>query len=67
MTQSVAFIGLGAMGYRMAAHLPKYFEKVYVWNRSFDKAEQHATEYLLKLFRQMLSFLACLPGMTLKH
>ncbi|MFM6957424.1 MAG: NAD(P)-dependent oxidoreductase, partial [Acinetobacter sp.] len=45
MTQSVAFIGLGAMGYRMAAHLPKYFEKVYVWNRSFDKAEQHATEY----------------------
>ncbi|MCH7311947.1 NAD(P)-dependent oxidoreductase [Acinetobacter sp. ANC 4805] len=45
MTQSVAFIGLGAMGYRMAAHLPKYFEKVYVWNRSFGKAEQHATEY----------------------
>lgn len=45
MTQSVAFIGLGAMGYRMAAHLPKYFEKVYVWNRNFSKAEQHATEY----------------------
>ncbi|MCU4579920.1 NAD(P)-dependent oxidoreductase [Acinetobacter gyllenbergii] len=45
MTQSVAFIGLGAMGYRMAAHLPKYFEKAYVWNRNFSKAEQHATEY----------------------
>ena len=45
MTQSVAFIGLGAMGYRMAAHLPKHFEKVYVWNRNFSKAEQHATEY----------------------
>ncbi|ENW82405.1 MULTISPECIES: NAD(P)-dependent oxidoreductase [unclassified Acinetobacter] len=45
MTQSVAFIGLGAMGYRMAAHLPKYFEKVYVWNRNFDKAKQHATEF----------------------
>ncbi|WP_332604974.1 NAD(P)-dependent oxidoreductase [Acinetobacter sp. ESBL14] len=45
MTQSIAFIGLGAMGYRMAAHLPKYFEKVYVWNRNFSKAEQHATEY----------------------
>ena len=45
MSQSVAFIGLGAMGYRMAAHLPKYFEKVYVWNRNFSKAEQHATEY----------------------
>lgn len=45
MTQSVAFIGLGAMGYRMAAHLPKYFEKVLVWNRNFGKAEQHAAEY----------------------
>ena len=45
MSQSVAFIGLGAMGYRMAAHLPKHFEKVYVWNRNFSKAEQHATEY----------------------
>lgn len=45
MSQSVAFIGLGAMGYRMAAHLPKHFEEVYVWNRNFSKAEQHATEY----------------------
>ena len=45
MAQSVAFIGLGAMGYRMAAHLPKHFERVYVWNRNFAKAEQHAAEY----------------------
>lgn len=45
MTQSVAFIGLGAMGYRMAAHLPQHFEHVYVWNRSFEKAQQHATDY----------------------
>lgn len=45
MIQSVAFIGLGAMGYRMAAHLPKHFDTVYVWNRSFHKAEQHAQEY----------------------
>lgn len=45
MIQSVAFIGLGAMGYRMAAHLPKHFEQVYVWNRNFAKAEQHAAEY----------------------
>jgi 3-hydroxyisobutyrate dehydrogenase len=45
MIQSVAFIGLGAMGYRMAAHLPKQFDTVYVWNRSFHKAEQHAAEY----------------------
>lgn len=45
MIHSVAFIGLGAMGYRMAAHLPKHFETVFVWNRNFAKAEQHATEY----------------------
>lgn len=42
---TVAFIGLGAMGYRMAAHLPQHFENVLVWNRNFAKAEQHATEY----------------------
>ncbi|QPF33314.1 NAD(P)-dependent oxidoreductase [Acinetobacter lwoffii] len=45
MIQSVAFISLGAMGFRMAAHLPKQFDTVYVWNRSFNKAEQHAAEY----------------------
>ena len=45
MIQSVAFIGLGAMGYRMAAHLPKHFDTVYVWNRNFEKAKQHAVEY----------------------
>lgn len=43
--QSVAFIGLGAMGYRMASHLPKYFTDVRVWNRTFSKAEQHAKQY----------------------
>lgn len=42
---TVAFIGLGAMGYRMAAHLPKHFDTVWVWNRNFEKAKQHATEY----------------------
>lgn len=42
---TVAFIGLGAMGYRMAAHLVKAFEQVWVWNRTFSKAEQHAAEY----------------------
>lgn len=45
MSVSVAFIGLGAMGYRMAAHLPKAFQSVWVWNRSFEKAEQHAKIY----------------------
>ncbi|MHA3059562.1 NAD(P)-dependent oxidoreductase [Acinetobacter sp. ANC 4636] len=39
---SVAFLGLGAMGYRMAAHLPKHFEQVLVWNRTEEKAKQHA-------------------------
>ena len=45
MIQSVAFLGLGAMGYRMAAHLPKHFDTVYVWNRNTEKAKLHATEY----------------------
>ena len=45
MIQSVAFIGLGAMGYRMAAHLVPHFETVYVWNRNFAKAEQHQQQY----------------------
>lgn len=43
--QSVAFIGLGAMGWRMAAHLPKTFKDVRVWNRTFSKAEQHAATF----------------------
>lgn len=45
MIQSVAFIGLGAMGWRMAAHLPKAFSDVRVWNRTFSKAEQHAQQF----------------------
>ena len=45
MNTTVAFIGLGAMGYGMAAHFPKNFVTVYVWNRNFEKAKQHATEY----------------------
>jgi 3-hydroxyisobutyrate dehydrogenase len=45
MTQSIAFIGLGAMGWRMAAHLPKVFSDVRVWNRTFSKAEAHAAEF----------------------
>ena len=66
MSQSVAFIGLGAMGYRMAAHLPKHFEEVYVWNRNFSKAEQHATEYgtiAVKLVQAVQAdiIFSCLP------
>ena len=45
MSTTVSFIGLGAMGYRMAAHLPKKFEHVWVWNRTTEKALQHAKEY----------------------
>ncbi|MFX4308395.1 NAD(P)-dependent oxidoreductase, partial [Acinetobacter soli] len=30
---------------RMASHLPKHFDTVYVWNRNFEKAKQHANEY----------------------
>lgn len=45
MIQSVAFIGLGAMGYPMARHLRKSFQDVRVWNRNFAKAQQHATDY----------------------
>lgn len=66
MIQSVAFIGLGAMGFRMAAHLPKHFDTVYVWNRSFNKAEQHAAEYgtqavTLKQAVQADVIFSCLP------
>jgi 3-hydroxyisobutyrate dehydrogenase len=42
---SVAFLGLGAMGWRMAAHLPKAFADVRVWNRNFDKAHAHAQSF----------------------
>ncbi len=45
MTQSVAFLGMGAMGWRMAAHLPKAFSDVRVWNRTFAKAEAHAAAF----------------------
>ena len=63
---TVAFIGLGAMGYRMAAHLPKQFENVLVWNRNFDKAKQHATEYgtqavMLEHAVQADIIFSCLP------
>ncbi|EZQ10457.1 NAD(P)-dependent oxidoreductase [Acinetobacter sp. Ver3] len=63
---TVAFIGLGAMGYRMAAHLPKHYESVLVWNRNFEKAKQHATEYqtqavLLQEAAQADIIFSCLP------
>lgn len=45
MIQSIAFLGLGAMGWRMAAHLPKTCQDVRVWNRNFAKAEAHAMQF----------------------
>lgn len=41
----VSFIGLGAMGWHMAAHLPKLGYPVWVWNRTEAKAHQHAEQY----------------------
>lgn len=38
----VAFIGLGAMGWHMASHLPKLGYEVQVWNRTEEKALRHA-------------------------
>ena len=40
----IGFIGLGAMGYPMARHLAKEHE-VLVWNRTREKAAQHAREH----------------------
>lgn len=40
----VAFLGLGAMGYPMAAHLARRFPTL-VWNRTFEKALRHQAEF----------------------
>lgn len=45
MSQRAAFIGLGAMGWHMASHLPKTGLDVLVWNRNFDKAVLHAESF----------------------
>ncbi len=45
MNQRVAFLGLGAMGWHMASHLPKLRLDVLVWNRTVAKAEQHAQRF----------------------
>ncbi len=42
---SVAFIGLGVMGYPMAGHLAKAGLKVTVYNRTTEKAKQWIKEY----------------------
>jgi 3-hydroxyisobutyrate dehydrogenase len=45
LTQSVSFIGLGAMGWHMASHLPKLGIDVQVWNRTEQKAHAHAAQF----------------------
>lgn len=42
---SVAFIGLGVMGYPMAGHLARAGHEVTVYNRTADKARQWVAEY----------------------
>ena len=45
MTQKVAFIGLGVMGYPMAGHLATAGYAVSVYNRNTSKAQQWLNEY----------------------
>jgi 3-hydroxyisobutyrate dehydrogenase len=40
----VSFIGLGAIGYPIASHLPKKHETL-VWNRTASRSQQHAAEH----------------------
>ncbi|MBI5011647.1 MAG: NAD(P)-dependent oxidoreductase, partial [Methylocystis sp.] len=43
---SLAFIGLGVMGYPMAGHLHRAGHKVRVYNRTAAKAKEFAAEHL---------------------
>lgn len=66
MTQSVAFIGLGAMGWHMASHLPKLGIEVRVWNRTEQKAHDHAAQFGTKVvaIEQAVAadvIISCLP------
>ena len=45
MSLNIAFIGLGAMGWHMASHLPKLGYPVWVWNRTVEKASSHAQTF----------------------
>ena len=44
-TFTVAFVGLGVMGYPMAGHLAKAGHTIRVYNRTASKAEQWAKDY----------------------
>ncbi|MDE1461783.1 NAD(P)-dependent oxidoreductase [Spartinivicinus poritis] len=45
MTQKIAFIGLGVMGFPMAGHLAKAGYQVTVYNRTISKAKAWCEEY----------------------
>lgn len=45
MSHTIAFIGLGAMGWHMASHLPKLGHEVWVWNRTQSKADHHSITF----------------------
>ncbi len=43
--KTVAFIGLGVMGYPMAGHLHRVGHKVRVYNRTVAKSEKFVAEF----------------------
>jgi len=45
LSHTIAFIGLGAMGWHMASHLPKLGHEVWVWNRTQAKADHHSISF----------------------
>ncbi len=47
--QTVAFIGLGVMGYPVAGHLARAGHAVTVYNRTAAKAERFAREFVRPL------------------
>lgn len=65
----ISFVGLGAMGWHMASHLPQLGHKVQVWNRTQAKANQHAelfntTAVEIKQAVQADVIFSCLPTST---
>lgn len=66
MSLSIAFIGLGAMGWHMAAHLPKLGHTVWVWNRTAEKAIAHEAAFATRAVQlqqavQADIIFSCLP------
>ncbi|AUX89944.1 3-hydroxyisobutyrate dehydrogenase [Acinetobacter sp. ACNIH1] len=66
MSHTIAFLGLGAMGWHMASHLPKLGHPVWVWNRIEQKAVEHATLFATQAVRieqavQADFIFSCLP------